>query len=1081
MGELKAALEDALSGHGRLVTPVGEPGIGKTRTSEELATYARMRGAHVLWGRCHESRGAPPYWPWVQAIRSYVREQDPDQVHSEMGTGAADIAEIVSDVRERIPDLKASPTLDDPEQARFRLFDSVTAFLKSASRTRPLLVILDNLHWADRSSLLLLEFLAQELASSRLLVIGTYRDVNLSRQHPLVETLGELTRERLFQRVLLRGLSEQDVARFIETTSGLSSPTRLVSAVDAQTEGNPLFVTEVVRLLVQEGELTREGVNERDSWEVRIPEGVREVIGRRLNRLSARCNETLTIAAAIGREFEKRQLERLVEGVSEDRLLEVGRYQFTHALIQQTLYDELTTTRRVRLNARIVGVFEEIYADNLEIHAHELAYYASEAEAFIGSDKLVTYSKLAGERALAAYAYEEALNHLQRGLAAREELPVNSETADMLFGLGFAREALADSLDQRQRAWDEMPKAFDYYLEAGDVSKAVAVAAHPVAGLGYIERPTQVSARALEMVSPDSHDAGRLWSRHGSAIFLESGEYHEAQAALSRAIEIAQREDDAVLEARALAYAASIDWHSTRYREAIEKSLRAIELARRVNDSQAEVRARIRATTSLLATRDLDEAHIHAIAGLDAAESLRDRWWITATLAVSTLVSSAAGDWPAALEFSTRALAVSPRHPLPCGLLALLECEVGEFERGDAHLDRLLSQTGSSGPELAADAALYESLKVLAIAHGARITVATKQLDVAVIAARALLSSARVGLISATTARISLALMAVERGDGNASAEQYDALGSQRATMDWAMSTSLDRVLGLLARTMSKLDDADGHFEDALTFCRGAGYRPELAWACCDYADMLLERDAEGDRQKAIALLDESLAISSELGMRPLMERVLSRKMSLQGIDISSPQTSIDAVVSAVEVERPNLQPHAAPDGTVTVMFTDIEGSTAMTERLGDQKAQDVLRTRNRIVREQVAAHQGYEVKSQGDDFMVAFSSARRALQCAIAIQQTLVAHNAENPAEPIRVRIGLHTGEAIKEGEDFFGKSVILAARIASQAHGEQILVSSLLKALVESTGAFEFGDEREMELKGMAGTHHVFEVSLP
>ena len=145
-------------------------------------------------------------------------------------------------------------------------------------------------------------------------------------------------------------------------------------------------------------------------------------------------------------------------------------------------------------------------------------------------------------------------------------------------------------------------------------------------------------------------------------------------------------------------------------------------------------------------------------------------------------------------------------------------------------------------------------------------------------------------------------------------------------------------------------------------------------------------------------------------------------------------------MVSAVEVERPNLQPHAAPDGTVTLMFSDIEGSTAMTERLGDQRAQEVLRIHNAIFREQVAAHQGFEVKSQGDGFMIAFSSARRALECAVKIQQTLAAHNAENSDEPIRVRIGLHTGEAIKEGEDFFGKSVILAARIASQAVGGQI-----------------------------------------
>ena len=273
MGELKAALEDGLSGRGRLVTLVGEPGIGKTRTAQELATYAGLRGAQVLWGCRYESTGAPPYWPWVQAIRSYVRERESDQLRSEMGSGAADIAEIVSEVRERLPDLQPPSTIE-PEEARFRLFDSITAFLKSAERRQPLVLILEDLHWADRPSLLLLEFVARELSGARLLLIGTYRDVEVSRRHPLSQTLGELTRERLFHRVLLRGLRQEDVGRFIEMVAALTPPRGLAEAVHRQTEGNPLFVTEVVRLLVQEGELAPERASERESWSVRIPEGV---------------------------------------------------------------------------------------------------------------------------------------------------------------------------------------------------------------------------------------------------------------------------------------------------------------------------------------------------------------------------------------------------------------------------------------------------------------------------------------------------------------------------------------------------------------------------------------------------------------------------------------------------------------------------------------------------------------------------------------------------------------------------------------------------------------------------------------
>jgi predicted ATPase len=198
-----------------------------------------------------------------------------------------------------------------------------------------------------------MQFIVRELAGARLLLVGTYRDMELNRRHPLSEALGDLSRERLFNRVLLRGLSHDDVGRFIEVTSGIIPPTGLVDAVHTQTEGNPLFVTEVVRLLVQEGELSSDESNlDRESWTVKIPEGVREVIGRRLNQLSARCNDVLTVASVVGREFEFQQMDRLVDDLTEDMLLDVleegldarvieemptsvGRYQFTHALIRR--------------------------------------------------------------------------------------------------------------------------------------------------------------------------------------------------------------------------------------------------------------------------------------------------------------------------------------------------------------------------------------------------------------------------------------------------------------------------------------------------------------------------------------------------------------------------------------------------------------------------------------------------------------------------------------------------------------------------------------------------------------------------
>jgi class 3 adenylate cyclase len=188
--------------------------------------------------------------------------------------------------------------------------------------------------------------------------------------------------------------------------------------------------------------------------------------------------------------------------------------------------------------------------------------------------------------------------------------------------------------------------------------------------------------------------------------------------------------------------------------------------------------------------------------------------------------------------------------------------------------------------------------------------------------------------------------------------------------------------------------------------------------------------------------------------------------------------SSVDEVASSVAAERPSLRPAAAPDGTVTILFSDIEGSTALNERLGDLRWLELLRTHHRVVRDQVKAYGGFEVKSQGDGFMIAFPSAHRAIECARAIQEAIARDLGDHPDGPVRVRIGLHTGEAIREESDFYGKNVVVAARIADEAGGGEILASSVVKQLTESAGDIGFEDAREVELAGLAGTHAVYKV---
>jgi class 3 adenylate cyclase len=291
--------------------------------------------------------------------------------------------------------------------------------------------------------------------------------------------------------------------------------------------------------------------------------------------------------------------------------------------------------------------------------------------------------------------------------------------------------------------------------------------------------------------------------------------------------------------------------------------------------------------------------------------------------------------------------------------------------------------------------------------------------------------------------------------------------------------------LGLLAKTAGKRDDAIRLFERAIEVNREIGSQAFLAYALYELAALLVDHDGppdvaptDGAKERAIVLLNETLDVARGDGLRSLLDRALALKLQTQGVASIDATTSIYILSSAVQQEQPDLTSHAAPDGTVTILFSDMEESTEMWERLGDDAAQQVLHIHNRIVRDHLARHGGYEVKSAGDGFMLAFSSARRALSYAVAVQRAFQEHNAVEGVERIRVRMGLHTGEAIRESDDFFGHTVILASRIAGQGSGGEIVVSALIKELTASAG-YTFEDGQCVTLKGLAGEHVIHRLA--
>ena len=639
----------------------------------------------------------------MQVIRSCVDRRDLGQLQTTMGAGAADIGELVPEVFQKLPGLEPPPALA-PEAARFRLFDSITRFFKNAGRSQPLVLVLDDIHWADEPSLQLLQFVARELEDSRLMVVGCYRDVELSRQHPLSETLAQLSREAVFQRHLLRGLDRDDTAQFIGAAAGTDVSRTVVEAVYAHTEGNPFFTTEVIQLLSDRGELAEEAVGGPQG--IRIPEGVREVIGQRLNRLSGDCNRVLSTAAVIGREFTVNLLDRLIDDLSEDRLLEVleealaarqieelppdvGLYQFTHRLVQEALTQELSLTRRVRLHARIGGVLEELYEAALGTHASELAYHFAQAEAVTGPEKVVEYSNMAGELALHSYAYEDAEVHFRRAQASWEGQELDGEPAEILYGLARAVAATGGRVAAPE-VLGYLRRAFQHYLDVGDVARAVEVAEYPVEQyLNTTVGPSDFISRALTVVPPGSRQEGRLLSTHGLARYRETGDYDGAQEIFNRALTIARREGDLALEIRVLAEACQAAWWSLNLPDVVEFARRAIELSGQVDDPRAESIARSFLARAVLATGDDPAAVLDLPAMLASAERLHDQARIADAVSRNADISFYTGDWEAALDYCDQGLALIDGQPLLRSIRAMLDYETGDFAEGWSHMERL--------------------------------------------------------------------------------------------------------------------------------------------------------------------------------------------------------------------------------------------------------------------------------------------------------------------------------------------------------------------------------------------------------
>jgi tetratricopeptide (TPR) repeat protein len=892
IAELEEALALARGGHGRVFLIAGEPGIGKTRLAEAVAERAEAEGMLACWGRCWDSGGQPPFWPWVQALRAVFRSREPKRLRRELGPNAGLVARVVPELRDVLTDVEVPDSIDS-DQARFALFDAISSFLCAASRSNPLVLVLDDLHSADRPSLSLLEFFAPSVGDVPMLLLAAYQEA-AAHMRPEVESLiGSLGRSS--RPIVLRGFAPGDLASLIEPHTGGPPPSDFVGELHSTTEGNPFFASEVVRLLAAEGQLelwVAESVRARFP----LPDTVLETIRLRFEPLGERGAKALEAAAVIGREFRIATLAQALGAGPEELIAPIddavdaglvtevpgmiGRFRFAHGLIRDALYASLSNADRIRLHRAVGEALQQTYGDTPE-HLTELAHHFAEASAGGDADVALGHVLRAGKEAMRMPAYEQAAELFELALQVSELLaPDANRRAELLLALGQARTRADDA-----RARDTVIAAADAARAADrtDVftSATLAMRAFP-RGTGVIDDvPAGLLSEALEREKEgDPAVRAGLLARLAVAFYYHPGTSERREQLVDEAVALARERADPATLAYVLSNAQLALWGpdtterdlgwteellrltegsgsaelalATRNRQidylvelddlpAAEAALRALErMAAESPDPRAKAYLPLQRARQAVIDGRYDEAEALNREAAKVGARLRDP-----TIRVLVMAQLVGLRWFQGrledVEEVAREIAHFDATPAWPAAVALICCEIGHEAEGRRRFEAVLAH----------------GLAALPRYNGWLISLA---------------------LLAETCSRL---------GDAERARELYGLLepfsGRNVISPHAIFAGPVSHYLGVLAATAEEWDAAAGHFDGVRAWSALTGSRPVAARVDLEQARMLHARGAPGDREEGIALLNSAERVHDELGAVRMVEHVVGLREEIAG------------------------------------------------------------------------------------------------------------------------------------------------------------------------------------------------------